>query len=147
MLRLKTSVNVLPQMMKEDKPPPAPPTENVLPWNLRKRRGDCIKGKELKIDVKEPNCSLPKPRNVSDKLQKVKFSMELSKKEIMEDFIAILGHPPPRKPNKRPKVGQNQLNVSCIHLLITSFQYLGSMNTDDDYANFKIIKITRHGAV
>jgi hypothetical protein len=43
-----------------------------------------------------------------------KLCIELSKSEIEEDFIKMVGHPPPRKPNKRPNIVQNRLDVSCV---------------------------------
>ncbi|KAL2347593.1 hypothetical protein Fmac_001593 [Flemingia macrophylla] len=55
---------------------------------------------------------LPQLRSASEKTEKVKFSLQLSKKEIEEDFMAMLGHLPPRRPNKRPKHVQKQLDVS-----------------------------------
>ncbi|PKU84887.1 uncharacterized protein LOC110098950 [Dendrobium catenatum] len=41
-----------------------------------------------------------------------KFSISLSRKEIEEDFIAITGSRPSRRPTKRPKHIQQQLDVS-----------------------------------
>lgn len=101
---------------------PAPPhtaetEEGVKRWNLRTRRGDCDKAKGLET---EPNCSFPERRNKSrSNTERVKFCLELSKKEIEEDFMAMVGHLPPRKP-KRPKAVKKQLDVSCICLFITS---------------------------
>jgi hypothetical protein len=43
-----------------------------------------------------------------------KLCIELPKSEIEEDFIKMVGHPPPRKPNKRPNIVQNRLDVSCV---------------------------------
>ncbi|XP_061370709.1 uncharacterized protein LOC133313361 [Gastrolobium bilobum] len=59
--------------------------EPVKPWNLRKKQAECN----------------------SDK---VKFHVELSKKEVEDDFMEMLGCRPPRRPNKRPKVVQKKLD-------------------------------------
>ncbi|KAM6562017.1 hypothetical protein CsatB_022015 [Cannabis sativa] len=42
--------------------------------------------------------------------ERVKFSAKLAKKEIEEDFISLLGHKPPRRPKKRPRNVQRQLD-------------------------------------
>lgn len=90
-------------------PPAAASEEGVKRWNLRTRRGECDKGKGLKT---EPNCSFPERRNNSrnNNTESVKFRLELSKKEIEEDFMAMVGHLPPRKP-KRPKAVKKQLDL------------------------------------
>ncbi|KAI3720055.1 hypothetical protein L6452_20963 [Arctium lappa] len=54
--------------------------------------------------------SRPK-RNLEKKEEKVRFSIALSRKEIEEDFIAMIGKKPPRKPKKRPKIIQNELDA------------------------------------
>lgn len=56
-------------------------------------------------------------RNInSNKTERQKFSVQLSRKEIDEDFMAMVGRQPRQRPTKRPKVVQKQLNVSCIFL-------------------------------
>lgn len=45
------------------------------------------------------------------KMRPAEFSISLSKEEIMEDFIAMTGGKPPRRPKKRPKSLQDNLNV------------------------------------
>ncbi|GAB2297023.1 hypothetical protein Dimus_031127 [Dionaea muscipula] len=42
--------------------------------------------------------------------ERAKFSLSLSKKEIEEDFVAIVGIKPPRRPKKRPRLLQKQLD-------------------------------------
>lgn len=106
--------------------------ESMRPWNLRKRRAkvealavapdDC--GRRVLIDDKKRNQSpatkddgaakLPQLRSRSDKTERVKFDVQLSKKEIDEDFMAILGQRAPRRPTKRPKLQQRMLDVSRI---------------------------------
>lgn len=100
------------------------------PWNLRTRRVACKapiasgSAKCLKIEEKRPNHSPPRTNNIAnggrlppkfraspEKPQRTKVSVPLSKKEIEEDFIVLLGHPP-RKPKKRPRNVQSTLDVS-----------------------------------
>lgn len=112
--------------------------EGVKPWNRRTRReefkarvGARGSGKGLKIEEKKPNYSssirgndngktaaakLMNLRSNSGKtVPKLKFSVELTKKEIEEDFIAMTGRKPPKKPMKRPKAVQKQVDVSFIY--------------------------------
>ncbi|XP_057428123.1 uncharacterized protein LOC130721356 [Lotus japonicus] len=81
------------------------------PWNLRTRRAACKapaagageSGKGLRIEEK-PAMRTPNGGAVkSPKLRKMKFSLGLSKEEIEEDFMKLLGHRPPRRPKKRPR--------------------------------------------
>ncbi|KAK4263822.1 hypothetical protein QN277_029188 [Acacia crassicarpa] len=100
------------------------------PWNLRTRRAACKapiaggSGKCLKIEEKRPNHSLPRTDNIAnggklppkfraspEKPQMTKVSVPLSKREIEEDFIVLLGHRPPRKPKKRPRNVQSTLDT------------------------------------
>ncbi|CAN1826479.1 hypothetical protein LINPERHAP1_LOCUS31563 [Linum perenne] len=43
---------------------------------------------------------------------RAKFSASLSRKEIEDDFMAMFGHRPARRPKKRPRIVQKQLDVS-----------------------------------
>ncbi|KAH0919725.1 hypothetical protein HID58_027385 [Brassica napus] len=80
------------------------------PWNLRKRRAAC-----------------KAPATDSEGIQKeeeengvrLKFNPTLTKKEVEDDFIAMTGHKPPRRPKKRPRNVQKQIDV--IYLFIFSF--------------------------
>lgn len=47
-----------------------------------------------------------------EKRQRVKYSVPLSRSEIEEDFMAMIGHRPPRRPKKRAKFVQKNLDVS-----------------------------------
>ncbi|KAF8098156.1 hypothetical protein N665_0272s0024 [Sinapis alba] len=92
----------------------------VKPWNLRKRRAAC---KEPTEEERVVNPSAPS-RNDSTRVVKeraettakemmvmrAKFSVKLSKKEIEEDFMAVVGHRPPRRPKKRPRTVQKKLD-------------------------------------
>jgi len=46
------------------------------------------------------------------------FSMKLSKKEMEEDFIGMVGHRAPRRPKKRSKTVQKKLDVSLLDFAI-----------------------------
>ncbi|CAN8304188.1 unnamed protein product [Cochlearia groenlandica] len=77
----------------------------VKPWNLRKRRAAC----------KEPDSKIEEKNTVANpsppiKERKTKVVVELSKKDIEDDFAAILGRRPPRRPKKRPRTVQNSLD-------------------------------------
>ncbi|CAN6872986.1 unnamed protein product [Brassica oleracea] len=87
------------------------------PWNLRKRRAAC------KEPVSEKIVN-PSPPRVKERvgvveaetaakeitMRRPKFSVKLTKKEIEEDFMAALGHRPPRRPKKRPRTVQKKLD-------------------------------------
>ncbi|XP_010532317.1 PREDICTED: uncharacterized protein LOC104808336 [Tarenaya hassleriana] len=51
--------------------------------------------------------------------ERPKFSSRLSRKEIEEDFMELLGHRPPRRPKKRPKTVQRQLDFLFPGLYLT----------------------------
>ncbi|KAL2347599.1 hypothetical protein Fmac_001599 [Flemingia macrophylla] len=118
--------------------------EAVRPWNLRKRQAKV----EVPVpDGKKRNHSpparhdgasrVPQLRSASDKTEKVKFSKQLSRKEIEEDFMAMSGQRPPRRPNKRPKLVQKQLDALCPGLWLTEV-------TADSY---KVIEAPENGKV
>jgi hypothetical protein len=44
--------------------------------------------------------------------EKVKFSISLSKREIEDDFLEMVRIRPPRRPKKRPRIVQKNLDVS-----------------------------------
>ena len=72
------------------------------PWNLRTRRAACNEPTRITRDDGD-----------SEKKEKVKFSVSLSRGEIEEDFTSLFGKKPPRRPKKRPRLVQNQINVKC----------------------------------
>lgn len=43
--------------------------------------------------------------------EREKFSVALSKQEIEDDFVKMIGKRPPRKPKKRPRYVQRQLDT------------------------------------
>ncbi|KAG5380579.1 hypothetical protein IGI04_028421 [Brassica rapa subsp. trilocularis] len=72
------------------------------PWNLRKRRAACkapVTDSEGIQKEEEENGVRPK------------FNPTLTKKEVEDDFIAMTGHKPPRRPKKRPRNVQKQIDV------------------------------------
>lgn len=111
------------------------------PWSLRTRRSAC-KGpngfpadtggssQAFKVDVmRPPNVSPMRVENKSpilrsgfaaavgaspsgEKRERAKFSVPLARREIEEDFMAIVGHRPARRPKKRAKLVQKNLDVS-----------------------------------
>ena len=81
---------------------PPPPVPESRPWNLRTRRSPAT----IEIPV------TPVVPNVKMNEKRAKFSVALSRHEIEEDFIGMTGRRPPRKPKKRPRYIQKQLDVS-----------------------------------
>ncbi|KAH1074122.1 hypothetical protein J1N35_026450 [Gossypium stocksii] len=120
---------------KEREESPAIEVE-ARPWNLRTRRAAC----KAPVDgeVTNNNYSSPMRNEVfqssrvrdkgppaasaaaSDKKRpRPKFSVPLSKKEIEEDFMAMAGHRPPRRPKKRARNVQKQLDYLFPGLWLT----------------------------
>lgn len=99
------------------------------PWNLRMRRSAC---KAPPLESTAEKCVSPvrrekgessngKPtpsrllRNSSsmhcgEKRGRPKFSIALTKEDIEVDFLMIAGNRPPRRPKKRPRMLQKQLD-------------------------------------
>ncbi|MCD9645963.1 hypothetical protein HAX54_035403 [Datura stramonium] len=88
----------------------------------------------LKIDTNRTNAPLPlrtenKSTNlrsgaagassVGEKRERVKFSVPLSRREIEEDFMTMVGHRPPRRPKKRAKLVQKNLDTLFPGLWLT----------------------------
>lgn len=105
---------------------PVPAADGERPWNLRTRRAACKapaagageSGKGLRIEEK-PAMRTPNGGAVkSPKLRKMKFSLGLSKEEIEEDFMKLLGHRPPRRPKKRPRNVQKHVEVRKLSLIL-----------------------------
>ncbi|KAG4918739.1 hypothetical protein HKD37_20G056777 [Glycine soja] len=102
--------------------PPLPVT-GVRTWNLRTRRAPVAGDKGVRIDERRGGgggsslsplrMKSPKLRGSPEKEERrpVKFSLTLAKKEIEEDFMRIVGHRPPRRPKKRPRNVQKQLDT------------------------------------
>ncbi|KAI3516731.1 hypothetical protein L1887_15723 [Cichorium endivia] len=119
-------------------PPPATTattssTPAERPWNLRTRRAACkappspSRGVNGNGEVLKPNsspvrneCKSPKHRPTvgvanattsSEKRDRPKFSIPLSRRELEDDFMAMAGRRLPRKPKKRPRTVQKQLDT------------------------------------
>ncbi|XP_057962147.1 uncharacterized protein LOC131153715 [Malania oleifera] len=60
------------------------------PWNLRARKVE----RKATIDG-----------------DKAKFTIPLSRQEVEEDYLAMLGHKPPRRPKKRAKAVQKEIDA------------------------------------
>ncbi|KAE8661529.1 Detected protein of unknown function [Hibiscus syriacus] len=122
---------------KEREESPAVEVEQ-RPWNLRTRRAACkapIDGEvtnynyssPMKNDVfRSPRIRDNGPSSASasaaadKKRPRPKFSVALSKKEIEEDFMAMVGHHrPPRRPKKRTRNVQKQLDYLFPGLWLT----------------------------
>ncbi|XP_028786887.1 uncharacterized protein LOC114742841 [Neltuma alba] len=92
---------------------------NARPWNLRTRRAACKapheeerKYNSSSLPMKVVEAAVTKENPVSEaKNEKTKLSVSLSKEEIEEDFLAMVGTRPPRRPKKRPRIVQRQLDT------------------------------------
>lgn len=110
------------------------------PWNLRTRRAACkapiIGGgtnNNFSSSMKNEVIKSPKLRDrgatvasstvaaaaaeAEKKRPRPKFSVPLSKKEVEDDFMAMTGYRPVRRPKKRPRNVQRQLDVSSNFIL------------------------------
>lgn len=114
----------------------------VKPWNLRKRRAACnepVSGNQYNsfnkgFVIEERVVVNPSPLRggvIEAETKKIrpKFAVKLSKKEIEEDYMALLGHRPPRRPKKRPRTAQKILDVSIFgfifcNLIMNLFSFL-----------------------
>ncbi|XP_057961452.1 uncharacterized protein LOC131153269 isoform X2 [Malania oleifera] len=77
------------------------------PWNLRSKRAAWIGGdgggeKTLTIDDRG---------RIAEKKERRNLTVQLSRQEVEEDYYAILGQRPPRRPKKRAKIVQNQMDA------------------------------------
>ncbi|KAL9262922.1 hypothetical protein AKJ16_DCAP04851 [Drosera capensis] len=130
----------------EIEPPPPPTTKmsprkttaeaEIRPWNLRTRRAaqkdanGAAAGRSARIDGRKPNGSPPRLRSAAGGAGEVvgekrkederrKFSVSLSKDEIVEDFFSFTGAKPNQRPKKRPRSVQKQLNSLFPGLWLT----------------------------
>lgn len=98
-----------------------PEADSSRPWNLRTRRAACKAPMEQQQQ--------PPPRNGHNVAgfpppppplrERSKFSVSLSKREIDEDFLSMVSHRPPRRPKKRPKIVQHELDALFPGLWLT----------------------------
>lgn len=92
--------------------------------------------KSSKVDERKPNFSplwtenkspglvgdvtVPAAENLAGEMSaRAKFSVSLCRREIGDDFMVIAGHRPPRRPKKRPKIVQEQLDCLFPGLWLT----------------------------
>lgn len=81
---------------------PSPsPAETAIPWTLRTRRAPPARAAERNVRLRS---------EVGEKKEPQKFSLSLSKHEIEEDVFALTGSRPRRRPKKRPRIVQRQLD-------------------------------------
>lgn len=92
---------------------------NPKPWNLRTRRAAC-KAPHQTNQLDSITEEKKKKRKMEDETQeRPKFSVSLSKDEVQQDFRALLGTKPPRRPKKRPKIVQKNLDTLFPGLWLT----------------------------
>lgn len=106
---------------------------SLRPWNLRTRRAACNAPAEIGLNSNLPSSSSPSPSSLPSPLkqekiinpvrmrrsrlegfekgERRKFSIPLSKMEIEEDFAVMKGTKPLRRPKKRARYLQRQLDV------------------------------------
>jgi hypothetical protein len=94
------------------------------PWNLRTRRSaTAAPPRPVESDYVDEEVAESAPPPAAES-KKQGFSIALSKQEIAEDFAAIRGTRPPRRPKKRPRVVQRQLDVrigNCVRRILFCF--------------------------
>ncbi|PHT48107.1 hypothetical protein CQW23_12315 [Capsicum baccatum] len=76
----------------------------------------------LKTENKSPNLRSGEAAgasSVGEKRQRMKYSVTLSRREIEEDFMAMIQHRPPRRPKKRAKLVQKNLDTLFPGLWLT----------------------------
>ncbi|KAK9705821.1 hypothetical protein RND81_07G084600 [Saponaria officinalis] len=97
-------------------PPPPPPPR----WNLRTRRAVCGGGDDRTAAVEEEVevAAVAEERGdggvtvaVAATAARPKFSVALTRQEVEEDFVAMVGRRPPRKPKKRPRYISKELET------------------------------------
>lgn len=83
----------------------------LRPWNLRTRRAACNEPREeTKLDSPgRDDCATVVAKDDGEKKERVKFAVSLLREEIVEDFLAMTGKRPPRRPKKRARVVQKQV--------------------------------------
>ncbi|CAN4114546.1 unnamed protein product [Withania somnifera] len=116
----------------------SPATERVAvsaAWNLRTRRAACNEhngfetnglpplrtenSKALRVQSDFSSGAAFGGSCVGEKRQRVKYSVSLSRREIEEDFMAMAGHRPPRRPKKRARLVQKNLDTLFPGLWLT----------------------------
>nr|GEZ89373.1 hypothetical protein [Tanacetum cinerariifolium] len=68
-------------------------------------------GADMEIDDPPSDKKTMRPRrNLEKKEERPRFSLTLSRKEIEDDFFALMGKKPPRRPKRRSRTVQAQFN-------------------------------------
>nr|XP_010921914.1 uncharacterized protein LOC105045357 [Elaeis guineensis] len=104
--------------------PSSSAAEAARPWNLRTRRAACKDS--IGTGGRQPGCSPAPPAAAAErsgrermvrlrsesagKRERPKFSVALTPEEIEEDIYAVTGSRPRRRPKKRPRIVQKQLD-------------------------------------
>lgn len=102
------------EKIQKDEDRKAKPSEEELPWNLRNRRaiskglneGGNVGSSPMQTNHGEAGGSM-------EQQQRSKFSLTLTKEEIETDFLLMTGAKPPRRPKKRSRALQKQIDVKC----------------------------------
>nr|GMD21147.1 uncharacterized protein LOC109161160 isoform X1 [Ipomoea batatas] len=90
-----------------------PPLHNfTLPCGLKWGNQKFLRCAKLESDGEIGSSS-------GEKRDRAKFSLALSRREIEEDFAAIIHHRPPRRPKKRAKYVQKNLDTLFPGLWLT----------------------------
>lgn len=97
------------------------------PWNLRTRRAAC----KAPQDERNPELGSSSTKAVMKKKEKNRTALfvSLSKEELEEDFAVLVGRLP-RRPKKRPRAVQRQMDALFPGLLLTEIT-LDSYKVDD----------------
>ncbi|KAJ1398387.1 hypothetical protein SESBI_31097 [Sesbania bispinosa] len=110
-LDLGVVVDKMRKLILEGEPPPMVTTTSVKSLKtIEEKKVDCSTPLERTDSV----VTLTKRSRNSIKKEMVKLVSELLKKEVEEDFMKMMGHEPPRKPDKRPKVVQKHLDSLSV---------------------------------
>ncbi|CAL5445180.1 unnamed protein product [Camellia sinensis] len=87
------------------------------PWNLRTRRAACKAPNDSGGGGKAETAMTMTTQQMQivvekrEKEPRAKFSISLSREEIEKDFLAMARIRPPRRPKKRPKIVQRQIDA------------------------------------
>ncbi|XP_062218162.1 uncharacterized protein LOC133918334 [Phragmites australis] len=81
------------------------------PWNLRTRPSATAAPPRPERSDDAAEAAMERAPVPTKDTKKRGFSIVLSKEEIAEDFAAIRGTRPPRRPKKRPRAVQRQLDL------------------------------------
>ncbi|KAE9586058.1 hypothetical protein Lal_00009939 [Lupinus albus] len=104
-------------------------TVNSRPWNLRTRRAAC-KAPQSKtpheekcnffdVGIASSSVKEDKKKKKVNESERAEFKVSLSKEEVEHDFMALVGTKPPRRPKKRPRIVQRQLDTLFPGLWLT----------------------------